>query len=204
MNVAHFRNLTYRCLCTKLQGRFGVDLAVDKRRLLNRRKSKDESWQHMAEDMYRLAKSVYNGSAELAEREAKFLFIKALPDNLRIHIAAANPPTLTDAVANVTQLCAIEDITDRKLQSIRFAQPDNSNNSNSSYSNNSNSSYSNNYNSNKDGDGNDRPYQRKFRKYDASRVRCFRCRKLGHYARNCQTPEEDLPQQSENSQESQL
>lgn len=182
LNIPNFRQLTYRCLCAKLEERFGVDLAIDKRRLLKRRKAKDESWQHMAEDMYRLAKSVYNGDEKLAEREAKFLFIRALPDNLRIHIAASNPHTLADAVANVTQLCAIEDIAEKQTHHIKFAKTD-------------------------DNEADQKPKvnsnRRPRKKFDMSKVKCYTCQKFGHFARNCPAAKEDLQVKSENSKESQ-
>ena len=114
MGEANVVSWSYDQLVCKLTDRFGVNrnLAADKRSLLNRKKRKDESWQRMADDISRLAGRVFAGAPSVVTREAKDAFICALPDNLRMAIAATNPATISDCVANVTQLCSVMNIDD--------------------------------------------------------------------------------------------
>ena len=108
-------NLEYDVLKEKLVTRFGANRnwAADKRTLLNRRKLKDESWQHLADDISRLAGRVYAGAPIVVAREAKDAFIRALPESMRYSIAATDPVSVADCVARVTQMCSIMNIDER-------------------------------------------------------------------------------------------
>jgi hypothetical protein len=191
MNVDDWRIISYRHICILLEERFGVsrNLASNKRRLTNRRKQKEETWQHMAEDMLRLSKTVYAGAPELSEREARDAFIKALPENLRFSIAAANPTRLSDCVNNVTQLCALVNIDEEETSSQKVC--------NIKYSSNNDGGPQHAYqnpspgpNPNQQNDGynpRNNPYNRR-RKMDMSKVECYRCHEMGHMARECKMP----------------
>jgi hypothetical protein len=104
-------NANFVELCDMLGGRFGAarTIAVDKKKLRERRKEKGESYAHLGQDILRLTRRVYKGAPALAEQESRDAFIRALPSNLRMAVAAANPLTLNECIDNVTQLCAIMD-----------------------------------------------------------------------------------------------
>ena len=77
----------------------------------------------------RLTGRVYAGVPAVVNREAKDAFIWSLPDNLRMSIAATNPVTISDCVANVSQLCSIMNIDETLsgwkkpvVSSINFSQ----------------------------------------------------------------------------------
>ena len=103
-NVA---NLTYQQLVEKLSDRFGAarSLTTDRKHLANRKKRRDETWQQMSDDIYRMAGRIYAGSPSVIAREAKDAFLKAIPDHLRMSVAASNPETLRDCVDKVSLAC---------------------------------------------------------------------------------------------------
>jgi len=55
----------------------------------------------------------------LAEQEARDAFIRALPANLKISVAAGNPLTLNECVDNVTQLCAVLDTDEDTVETTK-------------------------------------------------------------------------------------
>ena len=87
-------------------------ITEDKRLLRSRTQTRDESYKHLAQDLIRLAHRVYRGAPHLVEEEAKDAFIKALPTALCCPIAAANPKTRSECIANVTQMHAVLDDKD--------------------------------------------------------------------------------------------
>ena len=117
------RRLSFDQLGVILGSRFGagVNMAADKKKLKNRRKLKDESWNQMGQDIAKLARRIYITAPDVAESEAKDAFIQALPEDLKLVVAAGNPPTLRDCIENVTQLCSVMNRDEKQLR-VRFAE----------------------------------------------------------------------------------
>jgi hypothetical protein len=59
-----------------------------------------------------MAKRVFRNVPPLVEEESRDAFIKALPENLRLPVAASNPKTLDECLDNVTHMCSIMDSTE--------------------------------------------------------------------------------------------
>ena len=126
-----FRQMAFDDLAEILAERFGANAHVtyDRKMLRDRQKEKNESWAHMGQEIHKLAKRVYITSPEIAEREAKDCFIRALPERLRIAIITANPPTLRECIIKVEQMCAMIDMEGRSdLVRIKFAEATSKNN----------------------------------------------------------------------------
>ena len=68
---------------------------------------KNETYAQQAQDIFHLSKRVYRRAPHLAEQEDKESFVRALPDELRLPVPAANPKMLSECVDNVTQRHAI-------------------------------------------------------------------------------------------------
>ena len=103
-NVA---NLMYQQLVEKLSDRFGAarSLSTDKKNLANRKKRRDETWQQTSDDIYRMAGRIYAVAPSVIAREAKDAFLKAIPDHLRMSVAASKSETLRDCVDKVSLAC---------------------------------------------------------------------------------------------------
>ena len=103
--------LTQEEIILALEDRFSVARTImgDKRLLRSRTKTREESYKHLAQDLMRLSHRVYRGAPHLVKQEARDAFVKALPAGLRCPIAAANPRTLNECVANVMQMHAVLD-----------------------------------------------------------------------------------------------
>ena len=66
----------------------------------------------MGQDILRLARRVYKGAPDLADREGKDYFLRALPSQLRVAVAAANPLTVNECIDHVNRLCVVLDPED--------------------------------------------------------------------------------------------
>ena len=64
---------SYQGLCSLLETRFGADrcLALDKKKLRERTRQKDETYASMGQDILSLARRVYKGAPDLVDREGK-------------------------------------------------------------------------------------------------------------------------------------
>ena len=105
---------SYQELSTLLETRFGADrcLALDKKKLRERTRQPDETYASMGQDILRLARRVYKGAPDLADREGKDYFLRALPSQLRVAVAAANPSTVNECIDHVNRLCVVLDPED--------------------------------------------------------------------------------------------
>jgi hypothetical protein len=175
LSLPNCTDMTYPYLCACLQDRFGAarNVANDERKLLARQKTKDESWQHLADDILRLCTNVYGADQVLVARKAKQHFLKSLPLDIRRTIAGANPATLNDCVLNLEELSTVVDVDNHKYLKVNLAT-ENKENIPPSFSNGQNAR------TNRDGFRN--------RRRDLSQVICYRCEKPGHYARDCSLP----------------
>ena len=61
---------------------------------------------------------VYKTAPDLAEREACDYFVRALPPNLKMAVAAQDPHTVNDCIDLINKLCVILD-TDEDLNEIK-------------------------------------------------------------------------------------
>ena len=194
LGVPNYKDLTFSGLCKVLTKRFGADLAADRQRLQERRKRRDESWQHFADDILRLCARVYPGMPELVEREAKNVFIDSLPSDMRMSISAANPPDLATCVANVKSICSHNPVkrvnwVDSSERPTPFEPPTNN------PSNGMPASTNRRPRSPSPGTSNRKEYMKN--------VRCYNCGLFGHYARWCkQFSNNHVEQEQENDQES--
>ena len=84
----------------------------------------------MGQEIHKLAKRVYITSPEIAEREAKDCFIRALPEKLRMAIITANPPTLRECIIKVKQMCAMIDMEVQQHDPVRIRFVDSTPNTN--------------------------------------------------------------------------
>ena len=111
---------TYAELCAFLASRYGAarNAAVDRKRLRDRRKQKGETYAEVGQDILRLATRVYKGAPDVAEREGRDYFIRTLPPQLRMAVAAADPVTVNDCIDMVTRLCVTLD-TDEESSDFR-------------------------------------------------------------------------------------
>ena len=75
----------------------------------------------MGQDIAKLARRIYITAPDVAASEVKDAFIQALPDDLKLEVAAGNPPTLRVCIENVIQLCSVMN-RDEKPVRIRFAE----------------------------------------------------------------------------------
>jgi hypothetical protein len=107
-------SMSYMELLAALEDRFGParTISEDKRMLRSRKKQPGETFEHLAHDIRALAKRVFRNVAPLVEEESRDAFIKALPDNLRLPVAASNPKTLDECLDNVTHMCSLMDSTE--------------------------------------------------------------------------------------------
>ena len=80
-----------------------------RKKLRERRKEKDETYASMGQDILRLARKVYKEAPDLADREGKDYFLRALPSNLRVAVAAANPVTVNECIDHGNRLCVVLD-----------------------------------------------------------------------------------------------
>ena len=118
-NTPGAEDLSFQELCSLLEARYGVErrLTADKRALKKRTKQKGETYNALGDDISRLARCVYKDSPGLAEREGKDAYIQALPMNLRLPVAAANPQTVQDCMEVVERLCSVVETT-RKVRRV--------------------------------------------------------------------------------------
>ena len=66
----------------------------------------------MGPDILRLARRVYKGAPHLADGEGKDYLLRALPSQLRVAVAAANPLTVNECIDHVNRLCVMLDPED--------------------------------------------------------------------------------------------
>ena len=184
------RRLSFEQLGIVLRSRFGagVNIAADKKKLKDRRKLKEESWNQMGQDIAKLARRIYITAPDVAESEAKDAFIRALPEDLKLVVAAGNPPTLRDCIDNVTQLCSVMNREDKAVR-IRFAEEIPSEVLFSSKQQNSSDNSSEVY-PNKEGyQGPRRSYspspRRNWNNRDPRELKCYFCDEIGHMLRYC-------------------
>lgn len=104
--LPNFKSLTHQESLDVLDEQFGAEktAAEDEHLLDTRRKKARESYEHLAQDIIRLANRVFPGAPELAKWKARTAFSKSLPDQYRNPIAAANPKTFMDCVNCIAQL----------------------------------------------------------------------------------------------------
>ena len=88
---------------------------LDKKKLRERTRQKDETYASMGQDILRLARRVYKGAPDLADREGKDYFLRALPSQLRVAVAAANPLTVNECIDHVNRLCVVVDPEDEGI-----------------------------------------------------------------------------------------
>ena len=82
---------------------------MDKEKLRERTRQKDETYASMGQDILRLARRVYKGAPDLADGEGKEYFLRALLSQLRVAVAAANPLTANECIDHVNRLCVVLD-----------------------------------------------------------------------------------------------
>jgi hypothetical protein len=75
----------------------------------DRRKQKGDTYATKGLDIQKLARRVSKGAPELADREGQDYFICALPNNLRVAVAASNATMVNECIDHVNTLCAILD-----------------------------------------------------------------------------------------------
>ena len=160
-----FRGFTIDQLCDKLADRFGANRTVAEDRMLlkMRKKQPNETYEHLAQDIARLANRVYSQSTYYAEQEARDAFLRALPDEISLPIAASNPKTLSDCVAHVVNLksvLGVEKIKGRKVLETEVATEDIT------------------------------AYKVSTRPA-GSQEACYNCGELGHFIRDCPRPKSD-------------
>ena len=63
----------------------------------------------MGQDIPGLAKRVYAGAPALVETEGRDYFVRALPPQLKMAVAASNPSTITECIDLVNKLCVMLD-----------------------------------------------------------------------------------------------
>ena len=116
--------LSFTAICEVLEGRYSIytRVAQDKKALRSRKKKKDEYWSQLGHDISKLTHRIYTNAPEVAARESNDCFLRALPDQLRIAVAADNPLTLKECIQNVTQTCAMLDIEEKEVpKRVNFA-----------------------------------------------------------------------------------
>ena len=79
----------------------------------------------MGQDILRLARRVYKGAPDLADREGKEYFLRALLSQLRVAVAAANPLTANECIDHVNRLCVVLDPEDEGNAPKRARRADN-------------------------------------------------------------------------------
>jgi hypothetical protein len=157
--------LSFNIICKILELRFGIATRIDqdKRALRNRKKKKDESWTQLGQDIARLTSRIYVNAPEVAARESRDSFLRALPEDLRLSVTAANPKTLQDCIQSVTQTYAVLDIDEKGTPKSRTNFTDIESEVNISFAN----------------------QRHKTTGSGASYNECYTCHETGHYARNC-------------------
>jgi hypothetical protein len=143
-NVPNADNFSFQELCDLLESRFGAErrLTADKKALKQRVKQKGETYHALGDDVIRLARRVYKCSPALADREGTDAYIQALPQNLRLPVASANPSTVRECVELVERLCTVIDQNELDVEARRVRRVNTSNN-NTNNNNASNHSISN-------------------------------------------------------------
>lgn len=133
-NTPESDNYSLRELSDLLESRFGADrkLTADKKALRQRVKQKGETYHTLGDDVIRLARRVYKCSPELANREGIDAYIQALPANLRLSVASANPSTVRECVELVERLCSVLDQNEMEVETKRVRRVGSNNNSNNS------------------------------------------------------------------------
>jgi len=102
-SLPNYSTIKLNQLYIALEKRFGTERtsAEDRMTLSKRTKQPTETYEHLAQDIARLANRVFQHSEFYAQREAREAFLKALPVDIRGPIMASNPKTLNDCVQNV-------------------------------------------------------------------------------------------------------
>ena len=202
--MCNFRDLDYQGLCDALSDRFGAikSLAEDKRKFRLRKKQKDETYAHMAQDILRLARRIYKRDFKLAEQEAREQFLKGLPRQVRMAVAAANPRTLNECVDNVAQIQIIldnEELEDGTMKVVRSraVKTGDPNSITSDENNDPNERMQSDNMSNSGrgrgqgrgrGRGRGRGNYNNYNRFDLSQIECRNCGQKGHMKRNCPHP----------------
>ena len=180
--------MPYPELCDALAERFGSSrsLAEDKRVFRMRKKQPGETYAHMAQDLARLARRIYQRDPRMADQEARDLFVKGLPPRIQLAVAAANPRTLAECVDSVSQLQvvlgteALEEVAETPLKSQATWSEGKPNGTKKGQSS-----------SEKGGRG-----KKNRRKGEDVEVRCWDCGEIGHYRNKCPLHNRYKPAQS--------
>ena len=104
-SIPGYKRLNLIQICNLLQKRFGAGRTKirDKAELRNRKKQSDETYDHLASDITRLANRVYGFSPYYARQEACEAFLRAIPKDLAKAIALTKPETIDDCVNRLSK-----------------------------------------------------------------------------------------------------
>lgn len=87
--------------------------------LRERKKERGKTYATMGQDIVRLTRRVYKGAPELADMEGKDYFIWALPDKLRVAVAAVYTTTVNECIDLFNWVCVILDTDEESSHSKR-------------------------------------------------------------------------------------
>ena len=104
-SIPGYKRMNLIQICNLLQKRFGAGRTKirDKAELRNRKKQSDETYDHLASDITRLANRVYGFSPYYARQEACEAFLRAIPKDLAKAIALTKPETIEDCVSRLSR-----------------------------------------------------------------------------------------------------
>jgi hypothetical protein len=117
----------YDELCATLEIRFGADrsVALDKKKLKERKREKGESYADVGHDMLRLARRVYKDAPDHAEKEARDHFLRSLSPQLKLAVAARGPTSMKECVDIVNKMCVMLDLDEDSSEFKRVRRVEN-------------------------------------------------------------------------------